>query len=165
MKSNKIVFLIGGIILVIGVIAIIVANNYDKNKDMENEEDLYIAAEKWNTLIDMWADGDLNGPINDLLTYDAEINNGGHLQFFENCNEDLDVMMESLKGILSKKLYDNLNDAYRIYLSSDYNIENVNDYVDVALEGNYDMHDDVYYDSYKEIRKIIQEYANKIELD
>ena len=67
---------------------------------MENlsKEDL-----KWNKMWDLWVEEKLESPYNELMNYWNEINNGGHLQFFDNvsCNNDLDEYVQNLLEIHS----------------------------------------------------------------
>ena len=36
------------------------------------------AEEKWNRIWELWEIGDLLSPLENLLTYESEVNNGGH---------------------------------------------------------------------------------------
>lgn len=160
MKSNIMAILIGATILALGGLVVFITVN--KKKDFS--DDSSFSEEKWNKMIDLWVDGELDNPIKDVLTYDAEVNNGGHLQFFENCNDELEEMMFSLKESLPRDVYDNLKQAYDIYKSMDTNIENVDEYVDVALQGDLDKYDHFYYENYDKVKGILKEYASTIEI-
>ena len=35
---------------------------------------------KWNKLWELWAEGHIDSPYSELMTYQSEINNGGHAQ-------------------------------------------------------------------------------------
>ncbi len=39
---------------------------------------------KWNKMWDLWAEGRADSPYAELMTYQSEINNGGHDQYFFN---------------------------------------------------------------------------------
>ena len=43
-----------------------------------------VEALKWNKMWDMWAEQKASSPYAELMTYESEINNGGHKQFFDN---------------------------------------------------------------------------------
>lgn len=123
------------------------------------------AGEGWNKMIDLWSDSKLNDPIKDVITYDAEVQNGGHLQFFENCQDEMDELMSSLKKQLPKEMYKNLEDAYELYKQKDLTIETVDDYVEEAQLGDFDKFDYFYYENEKKIYQIMQEYAFTLDLD
>lgn len=74
--------------------------------------------QKWNTMWEMWSEGKINSPYEELMTYQSEINNGGHDQYFVNVenNSDIQKEMSALKTILSEELTDNLEKAYQAYL-------------------------------------------------
>ena len=39
---------------------------------------------KWNKMWDLWVEGRADSPYSELMTYQSEINNGGHDQYFFN---------------------------------------------------------------------------------
>lgn len=157
MKTSSVIILVGVLILV----AVLIATNKKKNV---KEEDTF-SDEKWNKMIDLWVNYELYHPIKDVLTYDAEVNNGGHLQFFENCNDELDEMMVSLKDNLPEEIYDNLKNAYDLYISSNIKVENVDDYVDEALEDRFGEFDSYYYNNSNKVNEVLRNYASTLELD
>ena len=138
-------------------------NKIREKKKQEESNTTSSDSDNLDTLIDMWVDGKLEGPINDLLSYDGEVQNGGHLQFFENYNDNLYDMMISLKEILPSDFYNNLEKAYGEYKKAGYEIDSVDDFVNVALEGTLDDADNFYYSNDKIINKILQDYANSEE--
>ena len=73
--------------------------------------------EKWNKMWDLWAEKRADTPYAELMTYQSEINNGGHDQYFLNIENtgDLQKEMTALKTVLSEKLQKNLQDAYHAY--------------------------------------------------
>lgn len=157
MKTSSVIILVGVVILVIVLIA-------TRQKKNVKEEDTF-SDEKWNKMIDLWVDYELNHPIKDVLTYDSEVNNGGHLQFFENCNNELDEMLISLKDNLPEDIYINLKKAYDVYTSSDINIENVDDYVGEALEDRFREYDSYYYNNNYKVNEVLRNYASTLDLD
>ena len=72
---------------------------------------------RWNKMWDLWAENRADSPYAELMTYQSEINNGGHDQYFFNIGNtgDLQEEMSALASILSEKLQRNLRDAYSAY--------------------------------------------------
>ena len=129
--------------------------DFVKNKKTElTEEQL-----KWNKMWEMWANEQVDSPYAELMTYQSEIYNGGHSQYFTNVSNtnDLKKEMLSLETILPSQLRETLKKAYEAYL---------------VLEGNDDEKseqiieqcDDRFYENEEEINRILKEYAAKIEL-
>ena len=127
-----------------------------KKKKVELTEDQL----KWNKMGDLWTDGKADSPYAELMTYQSEINNGGHSQYFCNVenNEDLSKEMSALENILSDKLVDNLHKAYKAYLILEENEE------DEKAEEIMEQCDDMFYKNEEEINNKLQEYADKIQL-
>ena len=69
---------------------------------------------KWNKLWELWAEGHIDSPYSELMTYQSEINNGGHAQYFDNVSNTSDLQNEmlSLKTILPLQLSAALEQAY-----------------------------------------------------
>ena len=128
---------------------------FKKKKVELTEEQL-----KWNKLWDLWAEGEVDSPYAELMTYQGEINNGGHSQYFCNIknNDDLIKEMSVLENILSDKLIDNLHKAYKAYL-----ILEENEY-DEKAEEIIEQCDDTFYENEEEINNKLQKYADKIQL-
>ena len=127
-----------------------------KKKKVELTEDQL----KWNKMWDLWTDGEVESPYAQLMTYQSEINNGGHSQYFCNIenNDDLSKEMSALENILSDNLIDNLHKAYKAYLILEENEE------DEKAEDIMEQCDDTFYENEKEINNKLQEYADKIQL-
>jgi hypothetical protein len=89
------------------------------------------------------------------MTYQSEINNGGHDQYFTNVENTGDLIkeMSALEQILSAKLKGNLNKAYKAYLASEEKSEEI-----------LAQCDNVFYENEEEINGVLEEYASKIEL-
>ncbi|MBQ6930749.1 MAG: DUF4375 domain-containing protein [Clostridia bacterium] len=127
-----------------------------KKKQVElTEEQL-----KWNKMWDLWTEGEVESPYAELMTYQGEINNGGHSQYFFNIenNDDLDKEMSALENILSDKLIDNLHRAYKAHLILEENEDDEN------AEEIIEQCDDMFYENEEEINNKLQEYADKIQL-
>lgn len=105
-----------------------------------------------NKMWDMWAEDKLPSPVADLMLYQAEVNNGGHDQFFFNLenhteNDALDNTMNALRSVLSDNMLKNLEDAYLAYKSYENN-------EDIAAE-KLEKCDMFYYDNEEEIDVIL----------
>ena len=128
---------------------------FKKKKVELTEEQL-----KWNKMWDLWTEGKAESPYAQLMTYQSEINNGGHSQYF--CNVDnvsnLQEEMSSLENVLPSHLYKNLQKAYKAYLILEENEE------DEKAEKTLEQCDDVFYENEEQINLILQEYANKLEV-
>lgn len=92
------------------------------------------------------------------MTYQSEINNGGHEQYFLNLTEtgNLQRELKAVYSALSEKLRNNLHTAYDAYLIS----EKRND---ETAEDTLAQCDDVYYENEAEINRLLKEYADRIE--
>ena len=126
----------------------------------KKEEELPIEAQKWNKMWDLWAEEEADSPYAELMTYQSEVNNGGHMQFFDNVSntDDLPKNVEVLYSILTGALRENIEKAYNAFLAYDENDEND------TISEIMDECDDVFYANESEIERILQEYADTIEL-
>ena len=115
---------------------------------------------KWNKMWDLWAEGEVESPYAELMTYQSEINNGGHGQYFCNVenNDDLGKEISVLETILSDKLIENLHKAYKAYLVLEENED------DEKAEEIMKQCDDTFYENEEEINSKLQAYADKIRL-
>ena len=115
---------------------------------------------KWNKIWDLWADGEAESPYAELMTYQSEINNGGHGQYFFNVenNGDLNEEMTILKTVLSDELVDNLHKAYKAYLILEENED------DEKTKEIIEDCDNVFYENEEEINSKLEAYADIIQL-
>ena len=115
---------------------------------------------KWNKMWELWSEGEADSPYAELMTYQSEINNGGHDQYFLNVENtgDLQKEMSALETVLSAKLKNNLQKAYKAYLV----LEEKED--DEKAEEIMEQCDDVFYENEEEINHMLEEYSAKIEL-
>ncbi|MBE6996145.1 MAG: DUF4375 domain-containing protein [Ruminococcaceae bacterium] len=129
--------------------------DFFKKKQVELTEE----QQKWNKMWELWVEEKVDSPYLQLMTYQSEVNNGGHDQYFTNVENigNLQEELSVLKTILSKKLSNNLQKAHQAYLV----LEKEDD---ETAEATIEQCDDVFYESEKEINRILQEYANKIKL-
>ena len=130
--------------------------NIFKKKKVELTEE----QQKWNKMWELWTEEKAESPYAELMTYQSEINNGGHSQYFTNVENigDLQKEMSALEQILSKKLGTNLKKAYKAYLVLEENED------DEKSEETLEQCDDVFYENEEEINYALEEYASKIEL-
>lgn len=130
-----------------------------KNQDIE-EEVISEADEKWNRMWDLWADGEIKSPYNELMTYQSEVNNGGHHQYFLNTENNGDVRkdIETLCGILPDILKNNIQTAFTAYLEleKDKNID--------ANEEILEKCDDAFYENEEIINSILESYCKELEI-
>ena len=115
---------------------------------------------KWNKMWDLWAEGRTDSPYSELMTYQSEINNGGHDQYFFNIENsgNLQKEMAVLKTVLPAKLRDNLQNAYDAYLKL------TNEESDEQAGTILSQYDDEFYKVEEDINRILREYASQIEL-
>ncbi len=130
-------------------------NLFRKKKPQLTEEEL-----RWNKMWDLWTDGKADSPFSELMTYQSEINNGGHEQYFSNLEntDDLQNNLTTIKTVLSTKLKNNLNKAYKAYLALTANED------DEKAADTLFACDDVFYENEQDINTILEEYASRIEL-
>ena len=116
--------------------------------------------EKWNKMWELWAKGQIDSPYAELMTYQSEINNGGHAQYFSNVENtsDLQKAIIALESILSSDLKDNLKKAYEAYLILENDDENE------QAEEILEQCDDMFYENEEEINHILEEHAKSIKL-
>lgn len=115
---------------------------------------------KWNKMWEHWVEGQADSPYSELMTYQSEVNNGGHDQFFTNVAniDDLEKVLSALENILSSKLKYNLQLAYKAYLALEKNED------DEEAENTMQQCDDVFNENEDEINCVLKEYASKIEI-
>lgn len=126
-----------------------------KKKKVELTEDQL----KWNKMWELWTEDHADSPYAELMTYQSEINNGGHAQYFTNVENtsDLHKEMLSLETILPSKFRETLEKAYRAYLTLE---EKDGEKAEEILE----QCDDLFYENEDEINHILEEYADRIKL-
>ena len=127
---------------------------FKKKKVELTEEQL-----KWNKMWELWTEEKTKSPYTELMTYQSEINNGGHSQYFCNVDNvsDLKKEMSALEEILTPLLRENLQKAYKADLI-------LEEKEDEDAEEILDQCDDVFYENEEHINRILQEYANTLEI-
>lgn len=126
---------------------------------LAKKEELPEADRKWNKMWDLWAEGEAVAPYAQLMTYDSEVNNGGHSQYFfntANCG-DLKAEVEAILPILPDVLRDNLQRGYDAFAAQEDIADDVND----DLFGECD---DVFYENEQLLLDILQAHADEMKL-
>ncbi len=127
-----------------------------KKKEVElTKEEL-----QWNKMWDLWTEEKAESPYAELMTYQSEVNNGGHDQYFLNVENtgDLEKEMSVLEQVLSAKLKENLRKAYQAYLVLEENED------DEDAEEILEQCDDTFWENEEEINQALEEYASKMQL-
>lgn len=130
--------------------------DFFKRKKVELTEE----QKKWNKMWELWVEGQADSPYAELMTYQGEINNGGHSQYFTNVENtgDLQKEMTALQTVLPLKLKENLKKAYEIYLELEAKEE-----VE-QLEEVLNQCDSLFYENEEELNNILKAYANTVKL-
>lgn len=110
---------------------------------------------KWNRMWDLWVEGKVPSPYSELMSYQSEVNNGGHYQYFLNSENigDVTEAILALSEILPVKIKENLDEAYKAYLQleKDENIENA--------EAVLETCDGIFFQNEQEITDILEKYC------
>ncbi len=128
---------------------------FKKKKPQLTQEEL-----KWNKMWELWHQEKVDSPYAQLMTYQSDVNNGGHPQYFSNIQnkEDLEKELKILEQLLPSKVTANIKKAYKAYLTLEENED------DQQAEEILDQCDDIFYENEEEINGILEEYALKIEV-
>lgn len=126
----------------------------------KNKAELSDEQKKLDKMWNLWVEDRSDSPYAELMTYQSEINNGGHEQYFFNIENTGDLLKEMavLETVLPAKLHKNLRDAYNVYLML------TNGESDKQAETMLSQYDDEFYKDEEEINCILKQYASKIEL-
>lgn len=121
----------------------------------KSKNELTNEQKKWDRMWDLWVEGRAESPYAELMTYQSEINNGGHDQYFFNIENtgDLQKEMAALEAILPVSLQKNLRDAYHAYLML------ANEEPDEQVETMLRRYDDAFYKEEETINCILRAYA------
>jgi hypothetical protein len=122
--------------------------------------------EVWNAFVDLlsmenYSDLDkMQRPAHLVFWYDAEVQNGGHMQYFENWGTGL--LLETLEALLmlgAECQHHVLELASQQFLSKERpDIETVDQYVSIALQGEFDVFDSTYHTCEPSIQKLLEDY-------
>lgn len=129
-----------------------------KKKNALDDNSLTEENKQWNKMWDLWANGEIQSPYDELMTYQSEINNGGHGQYFVNTENTSDLLkeMSGLNSILSDTLKENLKTAYEAHLLLEQ--DETNEEAEAVLE----KCDDVFFQNEKDINAILESFCKQI---
>ena len=115
---------------------------------------------KWNKMWELWTEGRADSPYQELMSYQSEVNNGGHDQYFFNIEntDDLRKELSILETVLPEKLQKNLRDAYSAYLVLAHKES------DETAQAILEQCDDTFYKNEEEINCMLKEYAAEMKL-
>lgn len=115
---------------------------------------------KWNKMWELWANGEIESPYNELMTYQSEVNNGGHSQYFTliTDNSEVENEMASLCSILPDILKDNVHKAYQAHLILEQ--DETDEYADSVIKNS----DEVFFENEPLILNILESFSDKIVL-
>ena len=114
--------------------------------------------EKLNRMWDMWAEGRLELPCAKLMTYESEVNNGGHSQYFfnvANCG-DLAAEVEAVLPMLPEPLRENLQRGYAAFSTQQDLSDDINDPL-------FEECDDVFYEHEQLLLDMLYEAAKNMQ--
>ncbi len=131
---------------------------FDLFKPKPKPRPLTDAELRWNHMWDLWTEGKAASPYAELMTYESEVNNGGHSQFFCNVSntDDLQRVMDQLRSVLPEELKQNLEAAYQADIRLEENEE------DEEAESILEACDDLFYEKESEIIAILEKYASEL---
>lgn len=113
--------------------------------------------EKLDRMWELWEIGDLKDPCAKLMTYESEVNNGGHSQYFyniANCG-DLAAEVQAVLSMLPEPLRENLNRGYTAFAAQE-------DICDDDNEELFEECDDVFYEHEQLLIDILYESAKSL---
>lgn len=125
----------------------------------KKEEELPVADRKWNKMWELWVDEKAESPYAELMSYDSEVNNGGHSQYFfntANCG-DLKASAEILLKTLPEPLLSNFRKAYEAFSGQEDICDDENDEL-------FDACDDTFGEYEQLVLDMLAAYAESITL-
>lgn len=126
----------------------------------KNKRELTEEEKKHNKMWELWVNGEAASPFAELMTYQSEVNNGGHLQYFDSIGsaDGIEKETAAIATVLSEKLKNNLENAYNAYLALCENEDDKN------AETVMERCDSVFYENDEEIDGVLEEYAAEMKL-
>jgi len=112
---------------------------------------------RWKKMWRLWKRCKLDSPLEELVTYDNYMAHG-HYYFFNALKNEINIKryMFVLKEFLSKDVYENLENAYKIYVEN-LSIIKSGKLDEVGLENLFMEVDEKYYEDTYELTKIIMQ--------
>lgn len=131
-----------------------------KKKKNKKKIELTEEQQKWNKMWELWANSKADSPFSEIMTYQSEVNNGGHGQYFSNLSDsgDLENDVRILKNALPEKHRQNFERAYAAYSNSENQINSEH------FEEITEQCDIFFYEYEEEINTLLNTYALKITL-
>ena len=113
--------------------------------------------EKVNQMWELWANGKLKTPCAKLMTYESEVNNGGHSQYFFNIANtgNLTEEVAAVLSMLPEPLRENLNRGYAAFTAQ-------KDISDDDNEELFEECDDVFYEHEQLLIDILYKFAENL---
>lgn len=129
-------------------------------KKNKTEVKLTIEEQKFNKMWKLWVQEKIETPYAELMTYQSEVNNGGHDQYFFNINNIgmLEKEVSGVEKILPPELKVNFKKAYDAFLV----LEEKED--DEKAQEILEECDDVFWENEDKINQLLEEYSKRIEL-
>ena len=121
--------------------------------------------DKWNAMWELWEAGEIPSPYNELLTYDSDLQNGGHLQFFLNRalrRENIFAVMAALRETLPAGHADNAAQTYRQYCMLGIDTDNDGEIMQALDDDPLCVFDEWYFDHEEELLDVLEAYANSL---
>lgn len=124
-----------------------------KKKQVELTEE----QRKWNKMWELWTEEKAEAPYAQLMTYQSEVNNGGHDQYFTNVENTSDLQNEIsvLETILPVKHRSNFQTAHKAYMALE---------EDERAAETLEQCDNVFWENEDELNRILESYAATIVL-
>lgn len=113
--------------------------------------------QKLNKMWDLWATGALKSPCAKLMTYESEVDNGGHSQYFfnvANCG-NLEAEVKAVLSMLPDPLRENLARGYAAFSEQDDISDDTNDEL-------FEECDNIFYEHEQLLIDIIYESAKNL---
>ena len=136
-------------------------NFFQKIKKVGAKEKLSPEVERDNKIWDLWSEDKLPSPVADLMLYQAEVNNGGHDQFFFNLHNRIEEdapgrTISAIRSLLYGEMLKNFDAAYSAFKAYD-------DDEDKACE-ILEKCDDFYYENEEEIMQILERLWSELDI-
>lgn len=137
-------------------------NNDEVNEELEEKNEGEDSDDaRINKIWDLWSEDKLSSPVSDLMLYQAEVNNGGHDQFFFNLENRIEedafeTTISALRSLLKGGLIKNFETALSAYRSYD-------DDEDKACE-ILEKCDDYYYENEDKINQILEKLWDEVDV-
>lgn len=125
----------------------------------KNNTPVDTAQDAWNRMWELWTEGQVPSPYAELMTYQSEVNNGGHDQYFFNMENTGDLQKElvALEAALPQRLWENLREAFEAYLLLAEKEDNE------SAEQTLARCDRVFYENEAELDRVLRQYAVEFE--